>query len=138
MINLVAGLLLSTLVDQTHVAQCIYFEARGEGEEGWEMVMRNIYTRVQSPMYPNKVYDVIWQPYQYSWTHDGKSDIPQDKELFKKILNFVRQQNIEDVLSKEVTHYHEVGVIPEWTNRLVFLGRVGNHFTYRTYRRQKW
>jgi spore germination cell wall hydrolase CwlJ-like protein len=84
---------------------------------------------VKSPKYPNTVYEVIWQPYQYSWTHDDKSDIPENKELFREILNFVRQQDPYNL--QQVTHYHEVGVIPEWTNRLAFLGRVGNHLTYR-------
>lgn len=73
----------------------IYFEARGEPPEGqWAVAMVTM-NRVQHRHYPSSVCGVVWQPRQFSWTHDGKSDQPRDKRawyLAQKIANFVRQR----------------------------------------------
>jgi len=124
-------ILMGVSINQIHVAQCIYFEARGEGPEGWKVVMATIYTRVMSTDYPDTVHDVIWQPSQFSWTQDDKSDVPKNKEVFRRILTWVQQQSPKELAKMGVTHYHSASIRPYWANHLAFLGKVGNHLLYR-------
>lgn len=124
-------LLVLTLQDQIHIAQNIYFEARGESQEGWKVVMATTLNRVESDKFPNSVYEVIWQENQFSWTHDGKSDVPKDKKKWHEIVSFVKKQSVHDLLMYGITHYHRDDVSPKWSNELQFLGKVGRHLTYR-------
>lgn len=79
----------------------IYFEARGEPADGQYAVGLVTMNRMESPRYPNTVCSVVWQPRQFSWTHDGKSDRPTDKRAWKRALH------IADFI------YHKYRSLPE-------------------------
>jgi N-acetylmuramoyl-L-alanine amidase len=54
----------------------LYHEARGESNLGLGGVMTVVLNRVKSGKWANNVCDVIWQPYQFSWT------IGKDRKTF--------------------------------------------------------
>lgn len=126
-----AALLTLTMTDQLWLATNIYHEARGEGPKGWELVMTTTLCRVLNGNYPNTVYDVVWQPGQFSWTADGKSDRITEITTFYKILSFIREQEKHKLVVKEITHYHNTSVQPYWANKFKFVGKYGNHLAYR-------
>ena len=66
------------------LAQNIYFEARGEPENGQFAVAAVTMNRVKSHKYPNTVCKVVWQHSQFSWTNDGKSDRPRNKRAWHR------------------------------------------------------
>ncbi len=52
--------------DVQAMAQVIYHEARGESEAGRAAVGQVVLNRVRDKRFPNSVYEVIWQPKQFS------------------------------------------------------------------------
>ncbi len=108
----------------------IYFEARGEPIDAQLLVAESAINR--SIDRDQSICEVIYDPYQYSWTNDGRSDTPRDMEAFA-IATAIAQQAINgDHLYSGVTHYHEISIHPHWADDLTVLGRYGNHIFYRS------
>lgn len=121
------------------LAQSIFFEARSEhdvGKAGTAFVMLN---RVKSKHYPNTICKVIWQPYQFSWTHDGKSDdptkYPAEQNAWHKsqfIAWMILTNRIKDPTGK-ADHYHANYVSPNWAKSTKQTTILGDHIFYRLY-----
>ena len=67
----------------------IYHEARQDGREGMIAVGWVVFNRVDDPSFPDSVYGVVTQggetpPCQFGWWCDGKSDRPEDQELWEE------------------------------------------------------
>lgn len=65
----------------------IYWEARGESTQGQLAVAFVTMNRVHSPRYPDTVCEVVWQPRQFSWTHDGLYDEPTENAAWQKAVH---------------------------------------------------
>jgi len=61
----------------------IYHEARGETFEGKLAVAAVTLNRVRHKRFPDGVCEVVWQPRQFSWTHDGKTDRPYNQKAWE-------------------------------------------------------
>ena len=73
------------------LAKALYWEARGEGEDGMLAVSSVILNRVRDERFPDTVCGVIYEggetpPCQFSWWCDGKSDYPADRKQWGEIL----------------------------------------------------
>jgi len=68
----------------------IYFEARSEAYVGQLAVALVSMNRVKSHRFPSTVCKVVWQPRQFSWTHDGKSDRPRESSAWRTALDIAR------------------------------------------------
>ena len=117
----------------------IYFEARSEPPEGQLAVAVATLNRVIATDYPDTVCGVVWQSKQFSWTHDGKSDIPKE-ELPWLVANTVARYAMkhfelnshDDVLyTHGITHYHADYVHPDWANHMELVLTIGSHKFYR-------
>lgn len=118
--------------DQRCLAVAIYFEARGEPLEGQLAVAQVIMNRVRSGRWADSVCAVVSQPRQFSYTHDRRSDQPQngyDWEVAKAIAMIAATDQWKDV-SHNATHFHAARVAPRWAN-LQRVARYGNHIFYR-------
>lgn len=124
------------------LAKNIYFEARSESVLGQMAVAVVTLNRVKSNTYPSTICEVVWQPRQFSWTMDGKSDTPREIEawkrsqaiadyIYKGYLQFKDTPKLD--LSANATHYHAVYVQPDWSKRLNYLGKIDNHLFYEGY-----
>jgi len=49
-------------------------EAEGECEEGQRLVIDTILNRVDDPHFPDTIYDVVYQPHQFSSMWNGRAD----------------------------------------------------------------
>ena len=65
-----------TAEDMHCLQQNIYFEARNQSVLGQRAVAWVTLNRMDDPRYPDTICEVVWQPSQFSWTHDGKPDVP--------------------------------------------------------------
>ena len=117
----------------------VYFEARGETAAGQLAVAMVTMNRVKSRHYPSTVCGVVWQPHQFSWTHDGKSDRPTDRRAWKlaqKIAYFVyerfdtlsaRAKHALD-LTKGALHYYAPHLVqPYWAEAQEVTRAIGGH-----------
>jgi spore germination cell wall hydrolase CwlJ-like protein len=119
------------------LAAAIFFEARDQPIQGQLAVANVVMNRVESPRWPDEICAVVFQPSQFSFTHDGKSDnyrkytsnvgdrqaIGIAEEIAKSVIKGAR-------LGLTSTHYHATYVSPYWANHYHLDGRIGDHVFY--------
>ena len=109
-------------------AQNIYHESRGESNLGQIAVAHVERNRVESPKYPNTVCEVVWQPKQFSWTHDGRSDEPKDRKAFVKAVWLHLIANMKnDITDGALYFYAHKKVTPSWASEKEVVALIGNH-----------
>jgi N-acetylmuramoyl-L-alanine amidase len=104
----------------------VYYESRGEPFEGKVLVARTVLNRRLHPSFPYNVCDVIYQPYQFSWTM-VKQKLPKQEHwdaaaeaVFSAFYN-----------TSPVMYFHAVSVRPGWAKEKQFITRIGNHLFYK-------
>jgi spore germination cell wall hydrolase CwlJ-like protein len=111
------------------MVQNVYHEARGEDVLGQAAVAYVTLNRVRSSAYPDTVCGVVWQPGQFSWTEDGRSDRMRDLEAIGKAVDIAlaaSQGKIKDPTGGALHFYAHDKVKPHWSKagyRLI----VGEH-----------
>lgn len=123
----------------------LYHEARGESKVGRRAVMHVVKNRAEADGFGgDTVCDVVkagrvdsrgrrvLNKCAFSWTCDGKSDIPKDLEKFdqleKEARNFLMNERIDDI-TEGATYYHSVAVNPSW--KFDKTTRIDQHIFYR-------
>lgn len=130
------------------LATAIYFEARGEPEEGQIAVAQVVLNRVKNPTYPNTVCGVVYQNKskrnrcQFSFACDGRADRITDKSAWEQAEALAKKSVEEQATTflEEVgaaTHYHATYVRPRWAGRMNQTDKIGRHIFYNT-RRGGW
>ena len=120
----------------TCLAVAIFFEARAEPIDGMAAVANVIINRVEDSRYPDTVCDVVWEPKQFSFTHDGLTDDPEAHTGHQDKIAWVTSQEVAkaalrgDLLGISSTHYHARKVLPFWANHYTKDGSVGEHIFY--------
>jgi hypothetical protein len=113
----------------------IYFESRSQSLLGQEAVAWVTLNRVANNNFPDNICGVVWQPRQFSWTHDGKSDIPRDQAAWA-IAQLVADQTL-NAFGKDrdptegATYFHANYVNPYWTASVEQVVRIDQHIFYR-------
>lgn len=130
------------------LATAIYFEARGEPEEGQIAVAQVVLNRLKNPTYPNTICGVVFQNKhrrnrcQFSFACDGRSDRVTDKTSWAEAQALAKRTVEEqaDTFISEVgssTHYHATYVRPRWARKMNKADKIGRHIFYNT-RRGGW
>jgi spore germination cell wall hydrolase CwlJ-like protein len=128
------------------LAKAMYFEARGEPEEGRLAVGRVVLNRAASGDYPTTVCGVVYQNdhmrnrCQFSFACDGVADKVTEQALWDEIKAEAKQllgcrsgcRNAPDSGDAiwTSTHYHASYVSPHWAKKLKRTGTVGQHLFY--------
>lgn len=115
------------------MAKNIYHEARNQSDEGKQAVAFVTMNRVNHVDYPDTVCDVVYDPYQFSWT----LTMPEI-QMSNRIEQEAWQESIDiayGVLNKKVdndmygvTHYHATYVDPKWGK--VAFAQIDDHIFY--------
>ena len=129
----------------------IYYETRGSSLADSYAVADVVLNRVEDTRYPNSICEVVYQGEkhvsgqmkrnrcQFSWYCDGKSDVPRDKESWKRAQSIawdIVQWDRYRGITEGATHYHANYVNPRWNKSrkgfsITRLGRIGVHIYYR-------
>ena len=112
------------------LAANVYHEARGESLEGQRAVADVTLNRVADRRWPNTLCEVVWQPYQFSWTHDGLSDATPDSRAYQRAIGVARDA-IREGPRMEATHYHAAYTKPYWADKLEYIETIGLHLFYK-------
>ncbi|BBE33119.1 cell wall hydrolase [Sphingosinicella microcystinivorans] len=131
----VADMHRSELEDEMRcLASAIYYEARGESLEGQLAVAQVILNRAENERWPNDICAVVYQSGQFSFTFDGKPDIPAVKgpawKRAEAIAIIAVGQGWQDVTDK-ATFFHATYVKPGWRRVKEQTRRIGGHIFYR-------
>lgn len=121
------------------LAIAIYFEARGEPVRGQVAVGQVILNRVRSPLFPETICGVVYQGQmqkgcQFSFTCDGKTDIPRDNDQWALAQDISRQITAGELWLPEVgysTYYHANYVSPRWAGSMSKIDKIGRHIFYK-------
>jgi spore germination cell wall hydrolase CwlJ-like protein len=121
------------------LALTIYFEARGEPDEGKIAVGHVVMNRASHPLFPPDVCNVVRQGgierhrCQFSWWCDGRSDRPRDWaawEESKALAEEVFRQAAPDP-TEGALWYHADYVRPSWQDKLHPGPKIGRHIFYK-------
>ena len=120
------------------LAKNIYFEARDQSDLGQKAIAWVTLNRVHSQSYPSTICVVVWQDSQFSWTRDGKSDVPKNQEAWeraKKLANLVYQRyyntrDYEDPTDGAIM-FHATYVKPYWRKSFERTIKIGDHIFYK-------
>lgn len=115
------------------LATNIYHEARGEPIIGQIAVAQVTMNRVQHNYFPDDVCSVVWDDYQFSWTHDGRSDKIRDHRAYQVALNIAETvyHNEEDDPTAGSLFYHAKYISPpRWTQYMEISTEIGVHVFY--------
>lgn len=121
----------------------VYHEARGEDLEGQFAVAQVTMNRAGGD--PDKVCEVVFAPYQFSWTNDLVLATPQERiaradrfmpresqawDLAKFVAKTALNGGMADVVG-DATHYHATRVSPRWAGSFEQVATIGRHVFYR-------
>ena len=126
------------------LADNIYFEAKSEPYEGQLAVAQVTLNRVEHPEYPKTVCGVVWQQSkdrrtgrrvaQFSWTLDGRSDVPKSKTAYEQAYAVAEEVLLygtqSAIVGTEALFYHANYVKPRWSRQMERIARIGNHIFY--------
>ncbi len=107
----------------------VYHEARSEPQIG-QVAIAHV-TLNRSLDRALSVKDIVRQPYQFSWTFQKNSYIPDDPKAFFQCLRSVYIALQTNDFTQGATHYHLENVNPYWSTDLTFLYQYGSHKFYR-------
>jgi spore germination cell wall hydrolase CwlJ-like protein len=121
------------------LSQAIYYEARGETQQGQIAVAEVIMNRVRSRAYPNSICGVVYQGShrvtgcQFTFTCDGSLNrrprgrgwTQAQRVATAMMMGYARP------VTQNATHYHTTGVNPVWNSGLVETTQIGVHKFYR-------
>lgn len=118
----------------------IYFEARGEPEDGRRAVAHVVLNRAADRRWPNTPCAVIAQGWpeagplcQFSWYCDGRSDVPRAGAHWRdatRLADLVYQGRSQDPTDGALW-YHADYVAPWWSKHLRRGPKIGHHIFYR-------
>ena len=121
-------------VERFCLTQALYYEARGEGEMGQLAVADVIIQRKNSKYHPNTICGVVYQPYQFSFVHDGSMLKEIDVEAWNRADDLSRRilnGKVSTGLTGHALFYHAKDVRPVWADAMVKTTEIGNHIFYR-------
>ncbi len=124
--------------DSDCLSQAVYYEARGEGDDGMRAVAQVILNRVRHPAFPKTICGVVYQGAmqqtgcQFSFACDGSLARPVEAWAWRR-AKAVAQAALSGYVMKAVgtaTHFHTLSVDPHWSSNMVKIATVGGHTFY--------
>lgn len=112
------------------LATAIFFEAGVESYDGKLAVAEVILNRVEDRRYPNDICSVVFEPKQFSFTHDGKPDVlPSGVNATGSVV--VAKEALQGKsLGITSTHYIADYASASWQEAFDYDGRIGVHLFY--------
>jgi spore germination cell wall hydrolase CwlJ-like protein len=120
------------------IREALYYEARGESEEGIRSVLSVIYNRKQAKGFPESYCGVIHQKLQFSYRNGTQPGIHLEikpvKQLDHKayaLVSSIAEEaaygRFKPVLGPNVLWYHTKEVKPRWSRFMQKVKTVTNH-----------
>ena len=110
-----------------------YMEARNQGVKGMQAVTWVVLNRTKHPSYPPTPCAVIYAPFQFEWTRNGKPPQIKEKDAYmqaERVVEGVLSGKLKDNTNSS-THFHSVRIKPVWTSRLSYTTTIGSHCFYK-------
>jgi spore germination cell wall hydrolase CwlJ-like protein len=122
------------------LSEVLYFEARGESEEGQAGVAEVIFHRLASGRHGGTICAVIYEGAnqtfcQFTFACDGSLDRTRAADAWRAAQVLAARIMTGQVQAPPsldgATHYHTTAVRPTWAPQMQRLAQIGNHIFYR-------
>ena len=120
------------------LALTMYWEARGEGPEGMRAVGSVVLNRVEHEEFPATPCEVVYQggetpPCQFSWWCDGKSDRPQELELWETAMALAAEllEDRGEDPTRGALFFHSANIGVPWRIERTRTAEILGHIYYR-------
>jgi spore germination cell wall hydrolase CwlJ-like protein len=122
------------------LAQVMYYEARGEGEEGERAVAEVVFDRLAQGIHGNTLCDVVFEGAgktfcQFTFACDGSMRKVKEPEAWRTAQVLAARLMVGELSQlsdiKGATNYHAAYVHPYWASRFDKIARIGNHIFYK-------
>lgn len=115
-------------MQQTCIAQAVYYESKGEPVRGQHAVADVIINRTRRPGFASTPCGVIRQPHQF--TNASRWRIPSAADPLWQKAREIARNAIAGIgtVSTAITHFHGSGVRPGWSMRRI--AAIGGHVFY--------
>ena len=110
-----------------------YFESRNQGVKGMQAVTWVVLNRTKHPAYPSTPCAVIYAPFQFEWTRNGKTPQVKENDVYtqaERVVEGVLSGKLKDNTNSS-THFHSARIKPVWANRLSYTTTIGSHCFYK-------
>lgn len=125
------------------LTKAIYYEARGESDNGQWAVANVIINRAMSDRYPTTMCGVIFQNAavrngcQFSFACDGRPELGSERQAWIKANRIASAAFSEfqhgqrpGVVPKNALFYHNRTVVPDWSSSYREVAEIGGHLFY--------
>lgn len=118
--------------DHLVLATAVFYEAGVESLAGKETVANVILNRVKHKNFPNTYEEVIYDPYQFSFTLKLSLDKPQGPNWRDSLRIAAKVLHPNYVPVTDALYYYNPHLVatPTWASSRYFVGQVGNHRFY--------
>ena len=122
------------------LSEVLYFEARGESEEGQAGVAEVIFHRLASGRHGSTICAVVYEGAnqtfcQFTFACDGSLDRAKVSDAWRAAQVLAARIMTGQVQAPPsldgATHYHTTAVRPTWAPQMQRLAQIGNHVFYR-------
>lgn len=105
----------------------VYHEARSEDSLAQQAVVYVTLNRSRES--GASIKEVVLAPYQFSWTHQLHSYVPQDTKHFYICFENVLRALANDDFTGGATHYYRASMrkAPYWATKLSYIDQYGAH-----------
>ncbi|HEY1708277.1 MAG TPA: cell wall hydrolase [Rhizomicrobium sp.] len=128
------------------LSDALYFEARGEGEQGEMAVAEVVFHRLQSGKYGRSICNIVYSgadkhACQFSFACDGSLLRPRTAAAWKRAQLLAAQIMVGQArllnITGGATSFHALTAAPEWSGNLERTAQIGNHVFYKTLPRSR-
>lgn len=116
------------------LASAIYYEARGESLEGQLAVAQVVLNRAGNSRWPRELCKVIYQRGQFSFTFDGRPDVPAARNPHWRRAEAVAVIAAAEAwgdITDSALFFHAHYVKPHWRQTRQQTRQIGRHIFYR-------
>ncbi|KMK76707.1 hypothetical protein AB990_14850 [Alkalihalobacillus pseudalcaliphilus] len=106
------------------MAQAVYGEARGEPYIGQVAVAAVILNRLNSPSFPNTVYDIIFEPRAFTAVADGQIWLDPNEQSRKAVLDAI---NGQDPSGNALYYFNPDTATSAWIWSRPQIKKIGQH-----------
>jgi spore germination cell wall hydrolase CwlJ-like protein len=128
------------LAEHRCLSEVMYYEARGEGQDGQMAVAEVVFHRLRHGRYGHSICAVV---YEGAGTHGCQFSFACNGELTER-KTMVAWRSAETLAARiltgetalrdttgDATHFHAVSVAPDWADNMERTVQIGNHIFYK-------
>jgi len=128
------------LAEHRCLAQVMYYEARGEGEQGERAVAEVVFDRLAQGTHGDTLCDVVFEGAgktfcQFTFACDGSMRRTKEPEAWRAAQVLAARLMVGELSQlngiKGATNYHAAYVHPYWAQHFEKIAKIGNHIFYK-------